>query len=117
MSAQWGHSVFHGKCPSMKHTRAVTFSGPQGSTAQATVMARHLQQRREKNCSFIALLSIPQMATGDLETAAAAGAEQLESSESEGRSAELEVLICCEDWSTARRASSLVDKRREVVVI
>ncbi len=33
------------------------------------------------------------MATGDLETAAAAGAEQLESSESEGRSAELEVFI------------------------
>ncbi len=52
------------------------------------------------------------MSTGDREVTAAAGIELLESDES----AELEGLIRCEGWSTARRASSLVDQQREVVV-
>ncbi len=44
------------------------------------------------------------MAAGDRETAAAADAERLESGESEGRSAKLEVFIRYEGWSMARRA-------------
>ncbi len=69
-----------------------------------------------RNSSFTALSSVRRMVAGDRETAAAAGTERLESSESVGRSAELEVLIHCEGWSTARRALNLVDQRREVVV-
>ncbi len=52
------------------------------------------------------------MSTGDREATAAAGTGLLESDES----AELEGLIRFKGWSTARRASSLVDQRRKVVV-
>ncbi len=98
------------------NTLTVTASGMQGSPAQVTVLAQHLKQWRKQMYSFTALSSVWQMAAWDRETVAAAGAKQLESDESAGRSAELEVLIRCEGCSSMRRASSLVDQWREVVV-
>ncbi len=64
-------------------------NGVQGSRAQSTVTAWHLQQRREEICYLTALSSVRRMAAGVRKTAAAAGAERLERGESAGRSAEL----------------------------
>ncbi len=89
--------------------RKLSANGVQGSRAQLTVTAWHLQQRREEICYLTALSSVRRMAAGVRKTAAAAGAERLESGESAGREAELEIFIHCKGWSTVRRASSLVD--------
>ncbi len=101
-----------GRCPSIKHT-PVTISGVQGSPAQATVMARQLQQRRSI-CSFNALSSIRRMAAGDRETVAAENTEATWERRNGRESAELWVLIRCRGWSMARRASSLIHQQREV---
>ncbi len=64
--------------------RKLSANGMQGSHAQSTVTAWHLQQRREEICYLTALSSVRRMAAGVRKTAAAAGAERLESANQRG---------------------------------